>query len=400
MNRIFFTAGLIGLSLTSRALTLDEALSKASRQSPELRAARAAAKAAEAESRAQAAWNDPELEFEAEGLGGDYSGLDSAEYTLGISQEFPMIGKTAEIRAVGRYEIEAASAETRIAALESAALVRTAFIELLAAQERQRVLDEQQETAREFLDEVRRRQAAGAGSQIDVLQAEFELENLQIEQRRADSQRETAQRNLARLTGFPDLGKADGEFFQTLEKPSMQTVANDHPVLRRFQALENRANAEAVLARRSAVPDLTLGAGVKYEDESNAHSYLVSASIPLPLFGGRRAETIASGLHAEQVRFEMQAARRRFDVELDAASAEFESAVLEVERIRSALLPRAEKAAELIDAGYASGRFGWLEQIESRRTLSEIRLRLIDAQQAAWNARIRLNVLLNEGVEE
>ena len=51
-----------------------------------------------------------------------------------------------------------------------------------------------------------------------------------------------------------------------------------------------------------------------------------------------------------------------------------------------AILPQAERAAALCKEGYAAGRFGWMELLETRRMLETFRLRRVAAQHAAWIA--------------
>jgi hypothetical protein len=64
MKHIFLWTAAIGLSLSTQALTLDDALRLSAENSPELRTAHAEAQAASAEIQSAAVWETPELEFE------------------------------------------------------------------------------------------------------------------------------------------------------------------------------------------------------------------------------------------------------------------------------------------------------------------------------------------------
>ncbi|HKL22667.1 MAG TPA: TolC family protein [Tichowtungia sp.] len=381
---------LLGLSLTAQALTLDEALANALEQSPELRAARAEAQAARTESAVASLWNNPELEVEAEGLGGDADGMNSAEYTAVISQEFPMFGKLRKRRAVADLAADAA----RMAALEVSrdfeALVRKAFAGLQAAEKIQQIRTEQVALAQDFLETAQTRYEAGAASEMDVLRARMELEETRGEELTAKKRMEASRKNLARLSGFPAIGKTDDAFFQTLEVSGLTTVSDSHPALRRFQTLEQQADAELAREKAAWLPDVTVSAGARYEEDGNVQTFLVGVGVPLPLFNRGRDASAAASFRAEAARAETASVRRRLEQALDTCLVEFETAMDEVRRVQDILLPQAERAEALCREGYASGRFGWMELLETRQMLEEVRLQQVAAQYAAWMAYIDL----------
>ena len=387
-KHIFFMA-VTGLSVSTQALTLDEALKSVAGKSPELRAARAEAEASRADIRAASAWSNPELEFESEGIGGDYKGTDSAEYSLMLSQEFPTSGKIRKGRMAASHAASAASAAVLEAGRDVESAVRQVFADAQAAQEVLAVREQQLALAEELVSVSQKRREAGAASELEVLRAEMMLESGRGEKLSAEKMCGATQLKLAKLLGFPGFGKLEGDFFQLLEIPKGLAFRTTHPALQRFQALENEADAKTALAKSSQLPDVTFGAGARYEEDGNAHSYLFSASIPLPLFSRGRAETLAAGLRAEAVRFGNEAARREIEIELGSALAEFESAVADVVRCRDVLCPKAERSVELIRSD-ASGRYGWLERIEVQQVLAETRIRMIEAQRTALKAHAEL----------
>ncbi|MBI9020421.1 MAG: TolC family protein [Verrucomicrobia bacterium] len=388
-HAIFWTA-VVGLSLSSQALTLDEALSAAAENSPELRAARAEARAASAEIRSAAVWANPELGFEAEGLGGDYNGADSAEYTLSLSQEFPTSGKNRKARAVATAAADAARWSGAEAGLDFQTAVRLAFIDAHAAEEILTVREQQLVLAEEFAGAAGRRHQAGAASELEVLRAGMMMETVRGERLAAEKAIETARQKLARLTGLPTLGKLDGDFFQGLEKQIVAQLHASHPTLQYFQTLEKQAHAEVALAKRSAIPDVTFGAGARYEENGDVQSYLLFASIPLPLWNRGRADVLAAGFRVERAVGERQLAARDLEGERAEMQMEFELAVDGVARYRTVLLPQTERAVELVQEGYAAGRYGWLEQVEVQQMLAETRMGAIEAQRAALRAQAQL----------
>lgn len=389
MKKIYFMTAAAGLFFSSPALTLDEALQRASGESPELRAARAEAQASIQDIRTASAWADPELEFEMEGLGGNRGG-NKAEYTALFSQEFPVSGRIRQSRTAAAYAADAARAAGLEAGLDFERTVRLAFIDLQAAQEIRTVRSQQLSLAEEILDAVKKRNEAGAASELDVLHSGMLLESGRIEMQAAEKELAVARKKLSGWTGIPDIENVEGDFFLLPEIPEERLLCETHPVLQRFQALEKKAAAEVALAGSAGRPDITLGAGMRYEEAENAGSFIFSVSAPLPVFNRRRADVLSAGFRSEAVRFEKDRIRRELLLELNKTAAEFESAVQEVSVCRSLLLPKAERAVELSREGYASGRYGRLEYIAAQQMLADIRMRAVEAQRTALRAHAEL----------
>jgi cobalt-zinc-cadmium efflux system outer membrane protein len=104
------------------------------------------------------------------------------------------------------------------------------------------------------------------------------------------------------------------------------------------------------------------------------------------------------GLRREK-RAELDAARAEFDAverELDAArrktSTTFRAAAAQTLAYRDEILPRAEHALDLVRRGFEAGKFGFIDLLDTQRTLAEARLayveRLFDlnSARAEWEA--------------
>lgn len=390
MKSIYFFAGLIVLPFCSPALTLDEAVIRARENSPELRAAWSDAQAAGEEVRAALVWQNPELEFEADGLGGDHHGTGFAEYSLRISQELPVSGKNRTsgiVRAHAAAAARFAAAECGLAAelaVRRAVIDRSAADELVAARERELAL------AEEFLQAVLRRNEAGASSALEVLRAEMRREFLRTVVAEAHRQKKTARRKTEALIGLEPGEEICFDFFNPLESPGPISIHPTHPALQRFEAAEHQSAAEVVLAGRSAIPDITLGGGVRYEKEGNIQSFLFSVSVPLPVFNRGRSEGLAAAFRMESARAQREQMRRELSLELAELQAGFETAAEEVSRFHTVLLPKAEQAVELVREGYAAGRYSWQEAVEVQQTLAEVHIGRIRAQHSALQAQAGL----------
>jgi cobalt-zinc-cadmium efflux system outer membrane protein len=390
MKSIYLFAGLTVLPFFSPALTLDEAVQGALQNSPELRAARAEARASGEEVKAALFWQNPELEFEAEGLGGDHRGTGASEYSLRLSQEFPVSGKNRKSGTVQTHAAEAARFAAAETGLEVALAIRRAVIDQSAAEELASARERQLALAEEFLQAVLRRHEAGAASALEVLRAEMLRETLRADVTAAHSQKETARRKTEALSGLKPGELLRFDFFASLESPGPISLHQAHPALRRLDAIEDQSAAEVALARSAAIPDITLGAGMRYEKEGDIQSFIFSVSVPLPLFNRGRSEGIAAAFRMEKARAEREHIQRELTLELAELQAGFETAAAEASRFHTVLLPKAEQAVELVREGYVAGRYSWQETVEVQQTLTEVLIGRIHAQHSALRAQAGL----------
>ena len=157
--------------------------------------------------------------------------------------------------------------------------------------------------------------------------------------------------------------------------------------------MEAQTRAEGRLARSQRIPDLELGVGVRYETDSEVHSYLLGVAIPIPLFRTGRRESAAALLRADAVALQRERLLRDLNLEMTQWQVEYETAAAKANRYRETLLPKANKAYELSRAGYDSGRYSALELVIVQQRLATTHIRHIEAQRDALIARAQLNQL-------
>ena len=369
-------------------LTLEQALALAHKQSPELRAARAQALAAGQNVRGAGLWNNPELGFEVENVGGDNNGFGRGEYTVGVSQEFPLSGKTRKAKDVAEYGLKAADQAVQLTEREFEVMVRSAFTRVIALQEIGKITSDQEVLARGFAEAATKRYSAGGASELDTLQADSRYEEARLATLAIKKQLEGSLKNLASLLGVSstELGRPVGDFYQALDDARKVVVGTSYPALQRFQSLEDQARAEAKLAQSQSIPDLTLGAGVRYQAEGDVQTFVLGASMPLPFVRRGRYESAASMLRADAISAERDRLQRDLQQDLTRVMIQYETAAVEASRHRDILLPKAAKGYELSREGYEAGRYSALEVIIAQQHFTETNIRyvksLLDARLA------------------
>ena len=378
------------------ALTLDRALELAGATAPLIEAATAGVRAADAQRRAAGLRPNPSVNVEAENVigTGPYSGLSSAETTVGMSLPLELGGKRSARIGVAEAQTARARLEVVTAQADLRLKVTQAFVAAAAAERRLGVARDQRDIANEGLRGARVRVRAGRASPLEEQRADVQRINGETALEQAERATTLARGNLAQLIGR-DLGQLDLPWFERTDGvgPKMPKSADGTLALALAQADIATADAQVRLARSQRVPDLTLSAGARRLEATNDVAAVFGVSIPLPLFNDGRASLDAARAQRDQA----EALRRGavFDAQQAMASAETEVANAEANARTAAgpALAAAKEAARIARIGYREGKFGQLDLLEAERTLAQTRGAAIDALAAYHDAQARLERL-------
>jgi len=400
---LFYFLGLLGLlgigfeahaaeaTNVTAVLKLEEALELSLEISQEVAAARTRLEAVKKDGAGAGLWKNPKLGLKAENIGGDSDSFSEGEYTIGLNQEFQLGGKQKKQRAVATVSVEISRQELSEVERELYFLARKAFIEVVYLQETSKVQVEQEELGRAFVEVAKRRHKVGGASELEVVQAELELETILFSQTCCLGELLAAKHNLAALVGIAaeSLPMLVAPFYELA--PLNEFALNDsHPTLQKLVATSEKSEAEALLAKSQDISNVLLGAGYKYEAEDDSNSFVISAAIPLGFNRRGRIEHKAELLRSDASRREYDAVHRRLQTELSAAGAMYAGSKAQAEMGRDILIPKAEKAYALSQEGYESGRFSWMELIAAQQRLADIRISYIEALRDAHLARITI----------
>jgi cobalt-zinc-cadmium efflux system outer membrane protein len=380
-------------------LTLDRALALARESSLQLKADQKQIEANEKAMLATGLWDSPELEFEAEGVGGDNNGFNDAEYTMGLKQKIPLGGKNKKERAVAQATINVSTYASSQNVLELNEKVQRNFIELMSQQEIGKVRSEQEQLGRAFVEVAKRRLQAGSGSELEVVQAQLELNKIRQAQSCCLGDLKAEQLKLASLLNVSTnmVSEVSMPYYE-LQSVESFMLGNNFPLLRQYEAQEERIRAQARRAAASDVPDVTFGAGVRYEAENDNNSFVFAASIPLTFNRRGRTQSAAALLEAEAVWTKRAEAQRELESEINSLKALYQGTEMQVNISKKELIPAAEKAYELSLNGYEAGRFSWIELIAAQQNLAEIKISYIEYLREAQLIRADLSKFIKEGI--
>jgi cobalt-zinc-cadmium efflux system outer membrane protein len=331
---------------------------------------------------------NPDLSFELDNaLGsGRFKGVRSAETNLQLSQLVELGGKREARLVAGEAGIGTAVWQRRATRLEVLSETAIAFITVVSAQRRIEIFDEQISNLDQLIPLLQKRVQEGASSPAETLRAQVAADLFRVDRERAKTQLATARRDLAILMGdsSPRFGEAMGGLASIGQPPPFQAVVQAieaNPQLMRWTAITAQRNAELIIARLKAVPDVRLSAGWRHFQDTNDNAVRLGVSIPLPILDRNTGNIIAA-----QETLAKTDAERAINklVLISVAGRAYDAltgALAELKLLRTSVIPNARNAAETIQSGYLQGRFTLLELLDVRGSVLQALLREQEALQ-------------------
>lgn len=327
---------------------------------------------------------NPEISLEVENVvgTGPFRDFRSTETTLAIGQRLELGGKR-------RTRVEAARAETNVAAIRAEIAradlilsVRQRFVDAVAARQRLRLAEQALERSRELARIASVLVDVGRDPPLRGLRAEANLGEAEAELAERRAEDENARRSLAALWGDPMPPAQVDETSISLDRRSVPVEPLSLLAIRLADAEVFAAQAIIDRERSLRTPDLTLSAGIRRNEEADARGFVAGASFTLP-FGNRNQGAIAAAQAAARV---SEAQRSLLVVEsvrgIASARATLAAADERVETLENRTVPQAEEALRLADIGYRAGRFSLIELLDATQARDAALNALIDAREA------------------
>jgi cobalt-zinc-cadmium efflux system outer membrane protein len=367
-------------------LTLPQALARVLRDSPELAVYPYQLRAAEALALQAGLRPNPELSIEMENFSGDneFSGTDSAELTLALSQVIELGGKRRYRREAARLGSELVQRDYEMARLEVLGRAAERFLDVVQAQQLLQLAEQSLEWAQKAEQVAQTRLKAGSASRAEVSQIRLEALRAELTVSEVRNSLDTARLQLAGQWGAQqaDFASLSADVFSLSGVPAFEQLRaqlEKSPQLQQFLTLERLRKAELNLAIAEGRQDLNVGVGTRRFEETGDKALTFSLSIPLGISNRNQGEIAAARAGLEQLDSEWLMARTHLYNELHRLYREMQQARRTVELLQQQALPEASQALEQIEKGYRGGRFSYLELIEIRRQRLAVELDAIDA---------------------
>lgn len=384
-----------------RALSLEAALDLAMNGHPALKAAASELQARESEAVQAGLRPNPDIQTDVENFGGagSLSGLRGSETTVTVGQLIELGGKRIRRIDAANRETELAGWDLEAERLALYAEVTKLYVAAVAADKKRDVADRLFAVADRLQKAVAARVAAGKVSPIENQRAEIVVGRADVNRKTANVERRAAFQSLAATLGAPavQIEKLTGVLGPIAPPPSLEAIApyiDDAPQIARWKTEIAAREAAVRLERANRLPDVTVGAGARYFEESDSTALVASFSAPLPLFNRNQGAIGAARHRLERSRSEAAAARIDAERAFEGAYAALAASAARAGALERRLLPAARRTFEATQIGYREGKFDLVTLLDAQQTYFEIETDAIDAAAAYYAARADLEALI------
>lgn len=288
--------------------------------------------------------------------------------------------------------IKAAQYNYKFISTEVRLRLRSAFIDLLKAQELLNISREIYDIRRNNLELIALRYESGIEHKGALLTAEANSAQAEFEIAKTKRALEVAQRKL-----FKEMGRAqffsvhvEGPFKvsdRALEKPDFGVLANNNPSLGKLSAEKNSASFGIKSAQANFFPQLSAQAGTS---EKNSHwpprdnQWDTGLSVSFPIFEGglRKAQVAQAQSIFNQAQADERSAKESIIVTLEQTWAALQDAVETVE-LQKKFLEAAEERSKISEAQYSLGLIQFDNWIIIEDDLVRTKKAFLDAQASA-----------------
>jgi multidrug efflux system outer membrane protein len=338
------------------------------------------------------------------------------QYGLDSSWELDLFGRVRRSveQARARTQAQSEAANDAFIVLESE--VTQAYIRLRGAQALKASQDENLQAASQVLELTQQRQQAGLTTELDVQQARTQMDDTKRQLPAYEKQVQQAMNALSMLTG-QNPGALDQELSGVRPLPKIpsligvgvpSTLARRRPDIRQAEATLHAATAGIGIAVASFYPDISLtgNSGIRAIDASYLTNwaskfYSFGPSVSVPIFEGGR---LTSNLRLARAQTEEAALHYRGTVlnalrEVEDALVAYRTDTAAQDQLADTV-HSAELTLSLALNQYANGLAGFIDVLDSQRTLLSRRQEQVQADMQLVNDIVALYRALGGGWEQ
>ena len=154
------------------------------------------------------------------------------------------------------------------------------------------------------------------------------------------------------------------------------------------------------LAKSEGVPDVEIGAGWRHFNETDDTAFIAEFSIPLPIFNRNQGGVLEARYNLAKAKQERRSAEVRVKTTLAAAYQELAAAHSEATALKDEVLPAARQNFDAVEKAYRQGKVGYLEVLDSQRTLIDVQFQYLDALAAYHRGVAEIEGLIGQPLSE
>ncbi len=365
-----------------------------------------------AQARQAGLYPNPTVGYEGSEIrGGSFGGGEEGAF---VQQTIVLGGKLGLRRRVfeeQQHENEASSAEQRYRLLSD---VDQGFYSGLAAQEIVKLRQQLLKITQDAVETAHQLANAGQADAPDVLQAEVEADQARVDYITAQMMYIQAFDTLAATVGKPELPVSPlaGDLNNWPEinpQQIIETILRDSPAVKRAQEAVTRAEAQLRGARREAIPDLQLRAGIQQDNEAlNEAAILLrpvgvvgfaSVGVNIPIFNRNQGNVAAAATELDSAREEVTRVQLSLRRTAEPLLRTYLAEEVQANQYKSAMIPKAMRSYQLYLDKYRQMAAAYPQVIISQRTWFQIQVSYVGTIEQLWRSAIALqNFTLTDGL--
>ena len=376
----------VKIELTDGKLTLQQATAATLLHNPRLKAYDLDRRISEARQIQAMATPNPELEMEVENFGGtgDFSGLDSAEVSLQLSQIIELGGKLEKRKKIASLDSDIAEQSYNAAKLQILAELTTAYIDAAKMQKMVDISQELLQWVEQSHEMLARKVAAGVGSDIDLKRAAMELSSAKMRHNELLLDFERTKTSLSSFWAAEQVRfeGIEANFQASTKLPDFDKLKqklNENPQLLLLKTEIEKNKAAIDIERANSMPDITIGGGIKYDNDTDDKAFIVGVSIPLPITNtnrGQRLEATHNLAKTHQLKRQQQIELQNVFNEISSSLINSSTKAMELE---NNILPQAREILNGLQNAHRRAAITYWELLDARKSYLENQAEYIEA---------------------
>jgi outer membrane protein TolC len=378
-------------------VSLSNLIEKALESTPEIMAMKQGFEATRSQIDQDRSLDDPQLTITQWAIPSDFNVGDADETWYGIGQSFPFPGKLSLKGKIAAKLADAAEQNYMAKVLEVTARIKLSYYHLFLIQKSIDLHLEHQSLLEEFIQIADQKYSVGQASQQDLLKAQVELSKLHNSLLVLKQEEVSAKAELNAMLNQPPetmLGRVEDveyrSFSLTTEELTRQALEL-RPELKAVQFLIEKSEQARSLAKKNYFPDFMVE--VMYWDvHTGPDKWMAVGKVNLPwIFKGKYDARVSQAVAEEaQARADQTALRNQTLFELRDLFTKIKTAEQLIEVYQKGVLPQAEQSLKAARIGYQAGKVGFLDLIDSERTLLDFQLEYFEALVRFWQSVAKL----------
>jgi cobalt-zinc-cadmium efflux system outer membrane protein len=331
---------------------------------------------------------NPELQLElADVLGtGESAGVKSAELTLSLSQLIELGDKRQKRLELTQWQSKLTEQQYQLDKVDALAATMRTYLALLHQQALLSWTEQKIATEQQVLEAAKQRAKAGNVTDADITRLE-----LKVLQSRMDQKSLLAEKlvNLRLLSSHwaqaPDFDAVSGDLSLLPTLPQLADVLiqlQQAPQLQWWLTQNRLLDSQLQLAKALGQADLTLGAGLRRNEQSNDNAFVLQVSMPLMLENPNQGTILSSEALAEQAKLQQQQNMQQLQLQIERSHLQLTQLGEHIRDYQKAIIPLAQKVLDQMLAGYQQGVFDMTDLLAAQQEILKAKRTVIDLQYA------------------